>query len=250
MLRLAAAAAALALCRASVTPEQEAMLAEVDDECLATDDAEACALNAMQRRGFLKREAQDPVRAPDMSVSTDNGEAMEDESSAELESPDDEYLPDDDADSVQDETGAEAMLQKAARAKATWVEGVDKVAVTNCHVEGGNACPHGETCVVKHDSTWSQCVNCHKVEFGRECQKLGDNMRWAAIHTCKRSCLDSQCYNKQWCLKPYRCILTGDKTWGQCISCHSKKFWQHSCHSMKADLLEQAEATCHKKCKV
>lgn len=38
--------------------------------------------------------AQDPVRAPDMSVSTDNGEAMEDESSAELESPDDEYLPD------------------------------------------------------------------------------------------------------------------------------------------------------------
>mmetsp|Transcript_2585 Transcript_2585/g.7445 ORF Transcript_2585/g.7445 Transcript_2585/m.7445 type:complete len:248 (-) Transcript_2585:98-841(-) len=247
MMRLAVAAIFVTVAAGAPPVDSAAAHAEAlrgDDECLvAGAGAEECALNAMQRRGFLTREAEALAGAPDFARTQDDGDDMDDEASAEFEDPDDEYLPD-------DQPKAASLSQQMARANGTWVEGVDKVAVTNCHVEGGNTCPHGETCVVKHDKTWSQCVNCHKVEFGRECQKMNDVMRWAAIHTCKRSCLDTQCYNKQWCLKPYRCVLDSKREWGQCISCHSKKFWHHSCHSMKADLLEQAEQICHKKCKV
>jgi len=129
--------------------------------------------------------------------------------------------------------------------------GVPKI-FSGCHDFNGTAgipCPTGLTCVLHHDKTFSQCVPCQPRRFGQVCQKLDDFMRYAAVHTCNRTCPDTKCYNKNWCIFPYRCIIDVEESWGQCIHCRSKKFWGNSCHSMQEGLMERAEKVCHRKCR-
>jgi len=146
----------------------------------------------------------------------------------------------------------EASVEADVRSLAGWVPGVDKVAVTNCHkpvAEGGNKCPTGETCVVKYDQTWSQCVDCTPEAFGNECQKLEDYMRYAAVNTCKQSCLNARCYNKDWCPSPRdRCIIDRNTKWGQCVNCRDKKFWGFSCKGMTRSFMASATKVCRKHC--
>lgn len=110
-------------------------------------------------------------------------------------------------------------------------------------------CPLGTTCVAKWDGTFSQCMDCGAKAFTSTCQKLDDYMRYAAMHTCKRTCMDSKCYNSAWCLPPYKCVTDRTLNWGQCVGCHSKKFWHASCHALKPTMLKNAQATCHRHCK-
>mmetsp|Transcript_94922 Transcript_94922/g.273237 ORF Transcript_94922/g.273237 Transcript_94922/m.273237 type:complete len:246 (+) Transcript_94922:102-839(+) len=203
--------------------------AEADDECAGLG-AEACAVSALQRKGAMLSVRQaSSSQAPDFTFRSPE---VEDE---DVEVP--EVTP----------QGAEALAQYE-RVDANWVEGVDKIAVTNCTGDGGNKCPDGETCVVKYDGTWSQCVDCSAEAFGRECQKLNDYMRYAAVHTCKRTCMDVKCYNQDWCLSPYKCIVDRTANWGQCVGCHDTKFWNYSCKKMTEEFLDAARKVCHKRC--
>jgi len=129
---------------------------------------------------------------------------------------------------------------------------VDKVPITGCH--NGTSCPQGESCIVSYNGTWSQCFSCSKATFGQECQKLDDVLRYAAVRTCKQTCLDTGgrtagCFNKNWCFKPYRCIVDREAHWGQCISCHSKKFWENYCYKAPEGLRKIASRTCHRRCR-
>jgi len=126
---------------------------------------------------------------------------------------------------------------------------VDKVPILGCHGENGTACPEGETCIARDDGNWSQCFSCSKATFGQECQKLDDYLRYAAVQTCKQTCVDTKCYNHQWCFKPYRCIVDKEAQWGQCINCHSKKFWSASCFASPPGLRMIASRTCHRRCR-
>mmetsp|Transcript_166506 Transcript_166506/g.528993 ORF Transcript_166506/g.528993 Transcript_166506/m.528993 type:complete len:114 (-) Transcript_166506:88-429(-) len=100
-----------------------------------------------------------------------------------------------------------------------------------------------------YDEKWSQCVDCSVRKFGQVCQKLDDYMRYAAVHSCGLTCPDTKCYNQNWCVAPYRCIIDPEEVWGQCVSCRSKKFWGNSCHSLGEGMIDRAEKLCHRKCR-
>jgi len=192
-------------------------------------------------------EAVDSIVEPFVPAKHDEDERhpMEEDTEEEEEAEEQDDEGTEDEDSADDD---EDSAEEAEEAALLGLTPVDKVPVTGCHGENGTACPEGETCIVKHDGTWSQCFSCSKSTFGQECQKLDDYMRYAAVRTCKRTCLDQRCYNKRWCFKPYRCIVDKEEQWGQCISCHSKKFWKNSCFALKDGLRKKASRTCHRKC--
>jgi len=237
---------AIALVGASGTGVEEVVAEELaafgrDDECRSS--SEECALNALQRRGDLLSGAgagagaagelaADAVSsAPDFEFREDNLAA---DGGEETE------LVDDFVDDMKEE-GANTTALAQGGAMVTGCYSKDpKLAV---------ACPLGTTCVVKWDGKWSQCMDCSSTSFGHECQKLDDYMRYAAVHTCKRTCMDTKCYNNAWCLPPYQCVTDRATNWGQCVWCHSKKFWHASCHALKPTMLHNAQHVCHRHCK-
>jgi len=122
--------------------------------------------------------------------------------------------------------------------------------ITGCWGPNATAtCPAGYSCVVKYDGTFSQCMDCSAWSFAKSCQKLDDYMRYSAVQTCKRSCLNTKCYNSAWCKRPHKCIKDPKSNWGQCIACKSKKFWKASCYAVPRGLLRRAQHKCHKHCK-
>lgn len=210
---------------------------EVDNEC-ASSRSGGCALNALQ----LKRGSFDSV------ISTSD-EAMHPSDDTMFEYDDDVAVMEaEDILDELDEENATLEPEESQDMDASKATPKDKVPVTGCHGANGTVCPKGEKCIVNNVGTWSQCVGCSKVTFPRECQKLDDQMRYAAVRMCKQSCLDQKCYNSKWCYKPYRCIVDREEMWGQCISCHSKKFWKNSCLALKKGLLHKAQKVCRRKC--
>jgi len=198
-----------------------------EDECRSDATGGACALNALQRLGARKAAsaADYELFEPDFTI----------------------YPVETTVKDIEDMDAAEEEQMPEPQAALQFVPGVDKVVVKDCHL--GTACPHGETCVVKADKTYSQCVSCHRDEFPKECQKLDDYMRFAAVHTCKQTCEDTMCYNNKWCMHPHKCVFDKEMHWGQCVNCHKNdKFWKYSCSSKPKSFLEAAHHVCHKKC--
>jgi len=224
-----------AVARAEDPPASAVAVPAEDDECQA-DGGEGCALSALQRaRRSLRAQQQLASLEPDFTLISDDAGDMDD---AEDEDTEDE-----------EDAVAQPILAANLEASVEWVHGVDKAPVTGCHGANGKKCPSGETCVTKFDGTFSQCVDCGKEQFGKECQKLDDYMRYAAIHTCKQTCEDSRCFNHNWCFKPHKCVVDKANNWGQCIDCRkSAKFWKYSCATKSKTFLEAAHHVCHKKC--
>mmetsp|Transcript_18501 Transcript_18501/g.43472 ORF Transcript_18501/g.43472 Transcript_18501/m.43472 type:complete len:264 (+) Transcript_18501:52-843(+) len=106
-------------------------------------------------------------------------------------------------------------------------------------------CKSNERCATTADGTWSQCVDCSH-QFYKDCQKLESPVRLAAILTCKRTCLSTQCSGKEWCHSPYHCV--GNQTWAQCLKCDSRTF-THDCSHWTADYRAIAEHQCHRRCR-
>jgi len=229
---------------------------KVDDECMA-DDGSACALNALQLRG---KSVETPLPlptlvAPDFTLRRVGGvidKEADDEDEDEDDEDEDEKEKEEEEDEEKEEDDDEAPTPPRRAAKqAGWVPGVDKIPVSGCYGVNGTKCPKHETCVVKYDGTYSQCVDCRKRSFGKECQKLDDYMRYAAVHTCKRTCEDSKCYNNHWCRKPHKCVIDFGANWGQCVNCRKKaKFWTAGCGHKSATFLEAAHKVCKRQCKV
>mmetsp|Transcript_33697 Transcript_33697/g.76374 ORF Transcript_33697/g.76374 Transcript_33697/m.76374 type:complete len:271 (+) Transcript_33697:54-866(+) len=116
-----------------------------------------------------------------------------------------------------------------------------------CAGESGVKCQEGLTCVEKEDGTWSQCVDCSRRRFPKDCQKLNDGLRLPAVKACRQSCLNTQCHSKDWCLKPYNCI--GNSTWAQCVNCKSKKTFHYFCRHWNPDFRHIVQKQCGRKCR-
>mmetsp|Transcript_113682 Transcript_113682/g.361188 ORF Transcript_113682/g.361188 Transcript_113682/m.361188 type:complete len:240 (-) Transcript_113682:92-811(-) len=150
------------------------------------------------------------------------------------------------------ETALDLSVAKMPSDDDLFDDNPDTKIYSGCHAFNGTAgipCPMGLTCVVRYDEKWSQCVDCSVRKFGQVCQKLDDYMRYAAVHSCGLTCPDTKCYNQNWCVAPYRCIIDPEEVWGQCVSCRSKKFWGNSCHSLGEGMIDRAEKLCHRKCR-
>jgi len=223
-LLLLASALLLVVARARAEEATARASLEEDDEC--RDGAGECAVSALQRRSsFLNNNFVSSE--PDFEFRDD---AVVDERHGQGE--------------LEDDMDEEPIANSTALVQ-------DGATVTGCYnknVSLAAQCPLGTTCIVKWDGTWSQCMSCAASTFGKECQKLNDYMRYAAVHTCKRTCMNSKCYNGAWCLHPYKCVTDTALNWGQCVGCHSKKFWHASCHALKPGMLHNAQAVCHRHC--
>mmetsp|Transcript_131896 Transcript_131896/g.333269 ORF Transcript_131896/g.333269 Transcript_131896/m.333269 type:complete len:273 (+) Transcript_131896:110-928(+) len=230
----------------------------VDDECHATGNNSECALNALQRRSHFKgrqgpesgeRFASGAPLCPDFDWRVDANDDFEGLPEGEL---DDDWAGDDSSEGEEGKGEGELKAQGINDAdpgpEGAGLQPWDKTTVTMCHGPNGRPCPHGKTCIVKWDGTFSQCMDCSAKHFAKSCQKMDDYMRYAAIHTCKRTCLDTKCYNDYWCLKPHVCVTDAESNWGQCASCKSKKFWHNSCWSLDANLKRRAQTRCHRHC--
>uniref|UniRef100_A0A7S1S8W6 Uncharacterized protein n=1 Tax=Alexandrium catenella TaxID=2925 RepID=A0A7S1S8W6_ALECA len=108
------------------------------------------------------------------------------------------------------------------------------------------ACKAPSKCATTADGSWSQCVDCSR-RFYKDCQSFKDDVRLAAIKTCRRTCQGTMCRGPEWCRHPYKCA--GNLEWSQCINCHSRKTFTYSCLSWKPAFREEVEKVCHHECK-
>mmetsp|Transcript_69667 Transcript_69667/g.203907 ORF Transcript_69667/g.203907 Transcript_69667/m.203907 type:complete len:273 (+) Transcript_69667:59-877(+) len=120
-----------------------------------------------------------------------------------------------------------------------------KPTISGCNETASGRCPGHLKCARTADDSWSQCMDCSKRHFYKDCQKLDHDFRLAAIRTCKRSCLDSQCFGPQWCHRPYKCV--GDSKWAQCVRCDAKTFRYH-CQHWDRRFKHRAERHCRRHC--
>jgi len=118
--------------------------------------------------------------------------------------------------------------------------------ISGCNATASGRCPGRLRCAATADGSWSQCVDCSQRHFYKDCQKLDRDMRFAAILTCKKTCLDTQCWGGKWCRRPYKCV--GDRTWAQCIKCDAKTF-RYRCNKWDAGFRRTAERRCHRRCR-
>jgi len=276
-----------ALVAASAHEDAGAALAQEDDECRSVGGEEDCALSALQRRvSFLSRSWNETNEEPadgeeiqalahlkpdfelrdDPTAGPDDGEEdMVDDEPYDDDSVAPHHAVDEPVDSAAEggmpprlpgmplpgQSGRYPLPGGAGGVPGGFPlprEGLPPI--ENCWGPNATArCPAGYSCVVKYDGTYSQCMDCSAWSFAKSCQKLDDYMRYSAVQTCKRSCLNTKCYNSAWCKKPHKCIVDRKSNWGQCIACHSKKFWKASCYATPKGLLRHAQHVCHKHCK-
>eukprot|EP00445_Apocalathium_hangoei_P067233 CAMPEP_0204108224 /NCGR_PEP_ID=MMETSP0361-20130328/589_1 /ASSEMBLY_ACC=CAM_ASM_000343 /TAXON_ID=268821 /ORGANISM="Scrippsiella Hangoei, Strain SHTV-5" /LENGTH=278 /DNA_ID=CAMNT_0051057817 /DNA_START=52 /DNA_END=888 /DNA_ORIENTATION=- len=240
-----------------------------DDECAldhgrGSGGGEVCALSALQRRSLLTKIAS--VAQADSGGLADAESSGGETGATGAHAPQEQTvmapLPDGPDFEVHDDFGSSADEDTDITPSVGVPLGDDDDDLfddhpvtkiySGCHAFNGTAgipCPMGLTCVVRYDEKWSQCVDCSVRKFGQVCQKLDDYMRYAAVHSCGLTCPDTKCYNQNWCVAPYRCIIDPEEVWGQCVSCRSKKFWGNSCHSLGEGMIDRAEKLCHRKCR-
>lgn len=187
-----------------------------DDECTSRSDD--CAMNALQLRA--KRSNSSKPAPPKLK-----SRARDDPSTEEGE--------------------GEGEVEGNVTEPSTGTQDEDWDAVQTCNAT--TSCATGFKCVPKADGTWSQCVDCTKENFERDCVKWDDGLRYAAVRTCSMTCPDSRCYNQTWCPSGgYKCAIdTRLVAWGQCVLCNPYYFL-YKCGSWNPKYRKVAGTYCQK----
>mmetsp|Transcript_14090 Transcript_14090/g.19087 ORF Transcript_14090/g.19087 Transcript_14090/m.19087 type:complete len:264 (-) Transcript_14090:180-971(-) len=213
-----------------------------DDECAAGD--EQCALNAVQLRASKQAELAAMGSIPvededntDIPAEDENNALLE--QGEELFEGEEKELEDDEEEQEEVEVAVSEEEHKAALLEA------DQAPVGECSTL--RPCEKGSMCVMTADKTWTQCVPLNRQRFRLECVKWTDAVRLAAILYTKQQCQDSRCLSQAYCIAPYRCVESMDKTWAQCIRC-SKEEFKTNCFAWTSSFQEAVARTCRHRC--
>mmetsp|Transcript_150474 Transcript_150474/g.419259 ORF Transcript_150474/g.419259 Transcript_150474/m.419259 type:complete len:263 (+) Transcript_150474:128-916(+) len=256
-LLLVTAAEAAATAVPQAPPEPLAALPVADDECKVPaapgSGSSSCALNALQRsRSVIVREAS-LENHPFISGCTEEGGGKECPTPLScVAKPDGTWSQCVDCTTSlgfeKDCREMNAEMREAAKAKCdrTCPFTTPRPTTSGCNdTIPGKQCSAGLTCVTTADGSWSQCLDCSR-RFYDDCQKLEDNLRLAAVLTCKRTCLGSKCDSQKWCHSPYHCV--GNHTWAQCLKCDHRTF-HYDCRSWDTAFRQIAERQCKRTCR-